>query len=119
MNVERGEILTVLNKDDPDWFYVVRSDGNEGFVPSAFVYPLTVQQQPQSFSGSQPTYQQIGDEEGDQYRAVGSSNQMVCEFVVSMEMFCFSEHFCYVGCVSLVCCHGGFKTIYYRCFDLL
>jgi hypothetical protein len=40
VNVDRGELITVLNKDDPDWFWVVRSDGQEGFVPSAFVYPL-------------------------------------------------------------------------------
>lgn len=29
----------VLNKEDPDWYWIVRSDGQEGFVPSAFVYP--------------------------------------------------------------------------------
>ncbi|CAG7835877.1 unnamed protein product [Allacma fusca] len=40
MNVERGELLTVLNKDDPDWHWVLRSDGQEGFVPAAFIYPL-------------------------------------------------------------------------------
>ena len=39
MSVERGEFVTVLNREDPDWFWVVRSDGQEGFVPSAFVYP--------------------------------------------------------------------------------
>lgn len=64
MNVERGEILTVLNKDDPEWFYVVRSDGQEGFVPSAFVYPIA-QQQGQDCTG-QNTYQQI-DEGGHEY----------------------------------------------------
>lgn len=32
--------MTVLNRDDPDWFWVLRHcDGNEGFVPSGFVYP--------------------------------------------------------------------------------
>jgi hypothetical protein len=41
LSVERGELITVLNKDDPDWFWVVRSvDGEEGFVPSGFVFPL-------------------------------------------------------------------------------
>jgi len=44
VNVERGELITVLNKDDPDWFWMVRSDGQEGFVPSAFVFPLINQQ---------------------------------------------------------------------------
>jgi len=56
VNVERGELLTVLNKDDPDWCYVSRSDGQEGFVPSAFVYPLTPQ------NNNQPTYTQIQDD---------------------------------------------------------
>ena len=37
--MERGEFVTVLNREDPDWYWVVRSDGQEGFVPSAFVYP--------------------------------------------------------------------------------
>lgn len=40
VSVERGEFVTVLNRDDPDWFWVLRHcDGNEGFVPSGFVYP--------------------------------------------------------------------------------
>lgn len=57
VSVERGEFVTgelvikafsidlntsfiaVLNKEDPDWYWIVRSDGGEGFVPSAFVYP--------------------------------------------------------------------------------
>jgi len=39
VTVQRGEMITVLNRDDPDWFWIVRSDGQEGFVPSAFVYP--------------------------------------------------------------------------------
>jgi hypothetical protein len=39
VSVERGEFVTVLNKEDPDWYWIVRTDGQEGFVPSAFVYP--------------------------------------------------------------------------------
>ncbi|XP_048510458.1 SH3 domain-containing protein Dlish [Athalia rosae] len=40
VSVDRGEFVTVLNRDDPDWFWVLRHcDGNEGFVPSGFVYP--------------------------------------------------------------------------------
>lgn len=39
VSVERGEFVTVLNREDPDWVWIVRSDGQEGFVPSAFVYP--------------------------------------------------------------------------------
>ena len=30
---------SVLNREDPDWFWVVRSNGQEGFIPSGFVYP--------------------------------------------------------------------------------
>lgn len=37
--MERGEFVTVLNREDPDWFWIVRSDGQEGFIPSGFVYP--------------------------------------------------------------------------------
>jgi len=39
VSVERGEFVTVLNKDDPDWYWIVRSDGQEGFIPSGFVCP--------------------------------------------------------------------------------
>lgn len=42
MSVERGEFVTVLNREDPDWYWIVRSDGQEGFVPSGFVYPADV-----------------------------------------------------------------------------
>jgi len=42
VSVERGEFVTVLNKEDHDWFWIERSDGQEGFVPSAFVYPADV-----------------------------------------------------------------------------
>lgn len=44
LSVERGEPVTVLNKEDPDWYWVVRSDGQEGFVPSAFVCPVDMVQ---------------------------------------------------------------------------
>lgn len=39
VSVERGEFVTVLNREDVDWFWIVRSDGQEGFIPSGFVYP--------------------------------------------------------------------------------
>lgn len=29
----------MLNREDPEWFWIVRSDGQEGFIPSGFVYP--------------------------------------------------------------------------------
>ncbi len=40
VGVERGQCVTVLNSDDPDWYWVARYDGCEGFVPSGFIYPL-------------------------------------------------------------------------------
>ena len=30
VSVERGEFVTVLNKEDMDWFWIVRTDGQEG-----------------------------------------------------------------------------------------
>lgn len=44
VSVERGEFVTVLNREDPDWYWIIRSDGQEGFVPSGFVYPANVLQ---------------------------------------------------------------------------
>lgn len=32
-------VFAVLNREDPDWYWIVRSDGQEGFIPSGFVYP--------------------------------------------------------------------------------
>lgn len=55
VSVERGELVTVLNREDPDWFWVLRSDGQEGFVPSAFVCPAmadTVQESQSAMHGS-------------------------------------------------------------------
>ncbi|KPI98882.1 PREDICTED: SH3 and PX domain-containing protein 2B isoform X1 [Papilio xuthus] len=43
VDVERGEFVTVLNREDPDWYWIVRSDGQEGFIPSGFVYPAVSQ----------------------------------------------------------------------------
>ena len=40
LTVERGQCVTVLNCDDPDWFWVSQFDGRDGFVPSGFIYPL-------------------------------------------------------------------------------
>lgn len=33
------DMYLVLNREDPEWFWIVRSDGQEGFIPSGFVYP--------------------------------------------------------------------------------
>ena len=37
LDVRRGEVVTVLNRDDEDWWWVMRADGEEGFIPSAYV----------------------------------------------------------------------------------
>lgn len=39
LNVAPGEVVTVLNKDDEDWFWVRRPDQDEGFVPARFIVP--------------------------------------------------------------------------------
>lgn len=53
VSVERGEFVTVLNREDPDWFWIVRSDGQEGFIPSGFVYPAeTILQSQMNKSGN-------------------------------------------------------------------
>ena len=48
LTVERGQCVTVLNSDDPDWFWVSQFDGRDGFVPSGFIYPLDAIQRQQS-----------------------------------------------------------------------
>ena len=37
LDVYRGEVVTVLNRDDNDWWWVMRVDGAEGFIPSSYV----------------------------------------------------------------------------------
>ena len=49
LNVERGQCVTVLNSDDPDWYWVQRADRAEGFVPSGFIYPLDAIQRQREF----------------------------------------------------------------------
>lgn len=42
IDVIRGEFVTVMNKDDGDWFWVKRRhDGLEGFVPANFMAPYS------------------------------------------------------------------------------
>ncbi|CAH3123580.1 unnamed protein product [Porites lobata] len=36
LDVYRGEVVTVLNRDDNDWWWVMRVDGAEGFIPSSY-----------------------------------------------------------------------------------
>jgi len=52
LSVDRGQCVTVLNKDDPEWFWVLRADGQEGFVPAGFVYPLDAIQRQQTLTTS-------------------------------------------------------------------
>jgi len=52
LSVDRGQCVTVLNKDDPEWFWVLRADGQEGFVPAGFVYPLDAIQRQQTMTNS-------------------------------------------------------------------
>ena len=49
LSVERGQCVTVLNSDDPDWYWVSKFDGQEGFVPSGFIYPLDAIQRQREF----------------------------------------------------------------------
>lgn len=37
--VRLGHFVTVLNRDDVDWFWIQRADGQEGFVPSSYLCP--------------------------------------------------------------------------------
>lgn len=38
----KGEKVTVLNKDDPDWFWVMKKSNHvEGFIPRDFLLPVT------------------------------------------------------------------------------
>ena len=36
LDVCRGEVVTVLNRDDNDWWWVMKVDGAEGFIPSSY-----------------------------------------------------------------------------------
>ena len=40
ITVESREIVTVLNMEDPDWYWVKRGNGEEGFVPRSFICPF-------------------------------------------------------------------------------
>ena len=41
ISTHHGETVTVLNKDDPDWYWVRTEDGTrEGFIPRKFLRPM-------------------------------------------------------------------------------
>ena len=41
--------MTHFLQDDPEWFWVQRPDGPEGFVPAGFIYPLDAIQKQRKF----------------------------------------------------------------------
>ena len=52
--VRPGEFVTCLNKDDPDWYWVVTRDQDEGFVPSNYLCDVKgpeLQQDLDSYNG--------------------------------------------------------------------
>ena len=49
IKTERGKYLTHFLQDDPEWFWVQRPDGPEGFVPAGFIYPLDAIQKQRKF----------------------------------------------------------------------
>jgi len=53
LSVERGQLVTVLNKDDPEWFWVNLPDGHEGFVPAGFIYPIDAIQKQRKLDSAQ------------------------------------------------------------------
>ncbi|XP_067674777.1 SH3 domain-containing protein Dlish-like [Haliotis asinina] len=40
LSVERCELVTVMNMEDPDWYWVVSSTGEEGFIPTSYLCPF-------------------------------------------------------------------------------
>lgn len=40
VDVERAELVEVLNIEDPDWSWVRKYDGMEGFVPKTYICPV-------------------------------------------------------------------------------
>ncbi|XP_061193360.1 uncharacterized protein LOC133201578 [Saccostrea echinata] len=40
VSVERAELIDVLNIEDPDWSWIRRGNGEEGFVPKSYICPV-------------------------------------------------------------------------------
>ncbi|KAK3098207.1 hypothetical protein FSP39_017208 [Pinctada imbricata] len=40
VTVERAELFDVLNIEDPDWSWIRKYDGQEGFVPKSYICPV-------------------------------------------------------------------------------
>ena len=62
LTVERGQCVTVLNSDDPDWYWVSQFDGRDGFVPSGFIYPLDAIQRQRKYFYAKSVYIQIAQD---------------------------------------------------------
>ncbi|PFX27302.1 SH3 domain-containing protein Dlish-like isoform X1 [Stylophora pistillata] len=62
VDVQRGEVVTVLNRDDQDWWWVMRDDGLEGFIPSSYVSIEAVRMSPECTPRS--TDSSLGSSEG-------------------------------------------------------
>ncbi|KAK9745067.1 Variant SH3 domain [Popillia japonica] len=89
VSVERGEFVTVLNREDPDWYWIVRSDGQEGFIPSGFVYPAdnviqghlnTTSNQNNNTFSSQNNGHHINTQSGDDLRYHGTELVMLYDY---------------------------------------
>ena len=50
ITAKRGEKVVVLNKDDPDWFWVAKKNGIEGFIPKDFLVSMEQVQNGGKFS---------------------------------------------------------------------
>ncbi|CAD7015403.1 SH3 domain-containing protein Dlish [Ceratitis capitata] len=76
LSVERGEFVTVLNREDPDWFWIVRSDGQEGFIPAAFVFPAesVLQTQQKMLNACGPAQDGVGGGGGVGGGVIGATN---------------------------------------------
>ena len=44
IGVDRGEFVTLLNKDDEDWYWIRKENRHEGFVPKSFLCPAEGQE---------------------------------------------------------------------------
>ncbi|XP_058964249.1 SH3 domain-containing protein Dlish-like isoform X1 [Pocillopora verrucosa] len=62
VDVQRGEVVTVFNRDDQDWWWVMRDDGLEGFIPSSYVSIEAVRMSPECTPRS--TDSSVGSSEG-------------------------------------------------------
>ncbi|KAL9961491.1 hypothetical protein ACROYT_G030438 [Oculina patagonica] len=75
VDVQRGEVVTVLNRDDQEWWWVMRDDGREGFIPSSYVSIEAIR----ISSGSSPESTPRSTDSSTS-SSEGSNNQEKCHF---------------------------------------